>query len=36
MGRDLGARGIFHKPLEGFRWPPMMIFPFLRYPRGIW
>ena len=28
MSRDLGARGIFHRPLEGLRWPAMMIFPF--------
>ena len=27
MSRDLGARGILHRPLEGLRWPPMMIFP---------
>ena len=35
MSRDLGARGISHRPLEGLRWPPMTIFHFLRYPRGI-
>ena len=28
MSWYLGARGIFHKPLEGFCWSPMMIFPF--------
>ena len=28
MSRDLGARAIFHKPLEGFRWPTMTILPF--------
>ena len=28
MSRDLGAKVMFHKPLEGFCWPPMMIFPF--------
>ena len=28
MSRELGAIGIFHRPLEGLRWPPMMIFPF--------
>ena len=35
MSRDLGARGMFHRPLEGLRWPPMMIFYLLQYPRGI-
>ena len=28
MSRNLGARGMFHNKLEGFRWPPMMIFSF--------
>ena len=28
MSRELGTRGTFHKLLEGFYWPPMMIFPF--------
>ena len=28
MSRHLGARGMLHKPLEEFCWPPMMIFPF--------
>ena len=27
MSWDLYARGIFHRLLEGFCWPPMMIFP---------
>ena len=27
MSQDMGARGILHRPLEGLRWPPMMIFP---------
>ena len=29
MSLDLGANGMFHKPLEGFCWPPMMVFPFI-------
>ena len=28
MSQDFGATGILHNPLEGFCWPPMMIFPF--------
>ena len=27
MSQDMGARGILHRPLEGLRWPSMMIFP---------
>ena len=28
MSWDLGVIGMLHRPLEGLRWPPMMIFPF--------
>ena len=34
MSRDLGARGMFHRPLEGLRWPPMMI--FLSFTISTW
>ena len=36
MSWDFGAIGMFHKPLEGFHWPQIMIFHFLRYTHGIW
>ena len=32
MSWDLGARLLLHKLLGGFRWPPMMIFPFFTIP----